>query len=502
MNAGKQAESGKKLVEEYLSKRFGLPDILSMIIEGKSISFDGFDWITTIAKVKKTLDIDIIFEFDIIPHPTNVNQKEFKFGKPASEAVTSEKIKKYIDFLHPYSNDDVIDGLAKRILKIDKKFTTMLSHKMNDATDANMLDGRKQALNFVEIILNKPAQTDIENRLIIWNEDSRKYFDDVNDFISSASKTDVALYIWWKIVNEMVNLIEDHYDVSSQHLSAHCANEVNELMGIIMSYAIAQPDFHSATKPIVQRMMDEIRSSFHDLVEKSDWLSDETKARILEKSQAMKMNVGFPEWIFNDTQTNAYFGHIKFNENSFLENIIRLRGSRMNRKLNSLTSTDDMDWGMMPTEVNAKNDYPTNTMTIPQAILQFPFYNLGLEALNFGATDLGHEFMHGFDSIGIQYDKDGNWNVGWLGIGDEYNKRAECLIDQYNGFSMPNMNDHKWCYSMDTKDQSVEDTIRNDVHSPNESRVNGVVANMKEFQQAFKCSTESKMVSKKVCQVW
>lgn len=126
---GKQAENGKKLVEEYLSKHFGLPDILALLVEGESISddlFDGFDWVKTIAKVKKTLDIDIIFDFDIGLHPTNARQKEFKFGKPASKAVTIEEIKEYIDFLHPYSNEEVVDQLAKRIFKIDETFTKMV----------------------------------------------------------------------------------------------------------------------------------------------------------------------------------------------------------------------------------------------------------------------------------------------------------------------------------------------------------------------------------------
>ena len=116
-------------MEEYLSKYFGLPDILSLLVEGESISddlFDGFDWITTIAKVKRTLDVDVIFEFDIVPHPENVHQKEFKFGKPDSKAVTIEQIRKYIDFLHPYSNEDVVDQLAKRIFKIDETFTKMV----------------------------------------------------------------------------------------------------------------------------------------------------------------------------------------------------------------------------------------------------------------------------------------------------------------------------------------------------------------------------------------
>lgn len=64
-------------------------------------------------------------------------------------------------------------------------------------------------------------------------------------------------------------------------------------------------------------------------------------------------------------------------------------------------------------------------------------------SLNFGATDLGHEFMHAFDSEGIEFDKNGNWHKNnWSGIREEYNKRTQSLIDQYSKFYMPDINDH------------------------------------------------------------
>lgn len=226
---------------------------------------------------------------------------------------------------------------------------------------ANKLKGRHYARRFVETILNQPS-TNIQNRLIIWDPEYSKYYEDVKNFISKVNKTDLALYIWWKIVNELVTLIEEQYEVS-EHQSAKCAEEVVDYMGIIMSYAIAQPNFQNTTELNVQQMMNRIRSSFQDLVGKSDWINNESKEQILEKSQAMKMNLGSPNWIFNNTQINAYFGDIEFNENSYLENIIKIRSLKLNRKLKSLTSTDNTEWGMLPIQVNANYDPKTNTMS-------------------------------------------------------------------------------------------------------------------------------------------
>jgi endothelin-converting enzyme/putative endopeptidase len=40
------------------------------------------------------------------------------------------------------------------------------------------------------------------------------------------------------------------------------------------------------------------------------------------------------------------------------------------------------------------------------------------------------------------------------------------------------------------------------VHSPNMYRVNGVVANMREFRQAFACKAGQPMVREPPCRVW
>ena len=39
-------------------------------------------------------------------------------------------------------------------------------------------------------------------------------------------------------------------------------------------------------------------------------------------------------------------------------------------------------------------------------------------------------------------------------------------------------------------------------HSPNEFRINGVVANMPQFQAAFSCKLGQPMVREKACKVW
>jgi putative endopeptidase len=41
-----------------------------------------------------------------------------------------------------------------------------------------------------------------------------------------------------------------------------------------------------------------------------------------------------------------------------------------------------------------------------------------------------------------------------------------------------------------------------DPHSPGRFRVNGVVANMPEFQKAFACQADAPILNQKMCRVW
>jgi endothelin-converting enzyme/putative endopeptidase len=44
--------------------------------------------------------------------------------------------------------------------------------------------------------------------------------------------------------------------------------------------------------------------------------------------------------------------------------------------------------------------------------------------------------------------------------------------------------------------------VQTDPHSPEEYRVNGVVQNMPEFQEAFHCTAGQPMVSANRCSIW
>jgi putative endopeptidase len=93
---------------------------------------------------------------------------------------------------------------------------------------------------------------------------------------------------------------------------------------------------------------------------------------------------------------------------------------------------------MTPPTVNAYYN-PQMNINFPAGILQPPFFDRNMDdAVNFGAIGavIGHELTHGFDDQGRQFDPKGNLR-DWRTAQDaeEFEKRAECLVDEYSSFT-------------------------------------------------------------------
>jgi putative endopeptidase len=219
---------------------------------------------------------------------------------------------------------------------------------------------------------------------------------------------------------------------------------------------------------------------------------------------------------------------------------------------------DRKEWGMTPPTVNVYYSPPRNEIVFPAGILQPPFFDKTMDdAVNFGGIGIviGHELTHGFDDQGRKYDPQGNLQDWWTPEdGKEFEKRASCIADEYSHFVAvddlklngrltlgENTADNGgarialmalrkmiaqdptgkaaqkidgytpeqrfflgfgrvWCQKQRPEEARRRVTI--DPHSPGKYRIDGVVQNMPEFQQAWGCKAGQPMVSKNACRVW
>jgi predicted metalloendopeptidase len=209
---------------------------------------------------------------------------------------------------------------------------------------------------------------------------------------------------------------------------------------------------------------------------------------------------------------------------------------------------------MTPQTVNAYYNPLNNEVAFPAGILQPPFFNANADdAINYGGiiAVIGHEFTHGFDDQGSQFDADGNLQNWWTDADRKnFMQLANRYIHYFNGIEVQkgfNINGSLtigeniadlggltlayhalenslkgkpepalidgftwkqrfflgWAQVWHTNitDAALRNQIQGDYHSPARERINGPLPHLKEFVEAWGCAPGSKMVLADTAQV-
>ncbi|MSW73652.1 MAG: peptidase M13 [Actinobacteria bacterium] len=188
--------------------------------------------------------------------------------------------------------------------------------------------------------------------------------------------------------------------------------------------------FPLAAKERMEQLVANLIEAYRMSINEIDWMSQETKAKALEKLGKFTPKIGYPnKWrdysalVTNPSDLFANIGHVtKFQRDFELAKI----GKPVDRD----------EWHMTPQTVNAYYNPVMNEIVFPAAILQPPFFSLTADdAVNYGGIGavIGHEIGHGFDDQGSKYDGDGALNNWWSDADRAaFELRSQALIEQYN----------------------------------------------------------------------
>lgn len=207
---------------------------------------------------------------------------------------------------------------------------------------------------------------------------------------------------------------------------------VDGQLGDLLGQLYVDKYFSPAAKKRMMELIENMVQTFDSRIQGLDWMSAETKIKALEKLHAFTRKIGYPD------KWKNYEGLV-IKRDDFLGNLLRCNEWRYKDNINRLGKPiDKTEWGMTPPTVNAYYSPQKNEIVFPAGILRFPFFDFEADdAINYGgiAAVIGHEMTHGFDDQGRQYDGDGNLHDWWTKAdADEFKKRADEVVDQYNGF--------------------------------------------------------------------
>lgn len=316
----------------------------------------------------------------------------------------------------------------------------------------------------------------------------------------------------------------------------------NHHVGEQIGKLFVEKHFPEEQKKRVLGYIHNIADVFKERVQKLDWMSDSTKTKALDKLSKFTYKIGYPDkW--------KDFSSIEIVKDNFVQNMMNVRAFEYAEMMAKIGKpVDKTEWGMTPQTINAYYNPTMNEIVFPAAILQPPFFNPDADdAVNYGGIGgvIGHEFSHGFDDQGSQFDGDGNLRNWWSEQDlSNFKHLTGKLVDQFNAFHVveetyvngeltlgENIADlagitlsyyamlksyegktepkpidgftYKqrfflgWTqvWASNIKDEEAIRLANVDPHSPTKYRVLGPLTNMVEFDEVFGCKHGNKMVA-------
>ncbi|XP_008546802.1 neprilysin-11 [Microplitis demolitor] len=287
---------------------------------------------------------------------------------------------------------------------------------------------------------------------------SMEYFVKLQLIMNNTPKRTIINYIHWNFISDMLAatveemrdvffvLMNKQFGVSEREpRSVECAKEIKMLKAT--GYAFAQKYFSKDVDTNVRSMVDHVGEEMKIQIQRSDWLDDGTKKIVTDKIDDMGLFVGTPEWYKNRTYVlNSYKGLVI--SNNHFDNILSYKKYEMREKLRNALAGLAPDAGESDVnilEVNAYYDPYSNTMVVPVADLQPPFFTSSLpNNVNYGMIGavIGHELGHAYDVNGLKIGLEQQKLELPKEIMDKYDQRAGCFIEQFKEyFKEPGSND-------------------------------------------------------------
>ena len=206
---------------------------------------------------------------------------------------------------------------------------------------------------------------------------------------------------------------------------------VNGTLGEAVGQMYVKKYFPEENKERMLALVRNLQKALGIRIENLAWMSDETKAKAIEKLNAITIKIGYPdEWRdYSKLDINA--------EDTYYANLERAAKFEQEYSLSFLGKpVDKKKWYMTPQTVNAYYNPSSNEICFPAGILQYPFFDMAADdAFNYGAIGvvIGHEMTHGFDDQGCQFDKDGNM-INWWTAEDKaaFDARTKVMEEAFN----------------------------------------------------------------------
>ncbi|XP_070561570.1 endothelin-converting enzyme 1-like [Ptychodera flava] len=419
-------------------------------------------------------------------------------------------------------------------------------------------------------VVGSPFITTENEEIVLF---STEYLRNLSSLLENSDQRTVHNFMLWRFVATnieftTIKMHQEHAKVFTALMGTPTASELwydcyeltSGLLGMAVGAMYSREAFDSESKHKVSDIIKRIKAAFKEnSLDNIDWMSEDTRQVAIEKVDAIREKVGYPDFILDPVKLDKKYEEYEVDPSNCLKSVTNLRKAAFNNMIYKIPKhVDKNEWIATPQTVNAYYSPTRNDIVMLAAILQEPVFNSQyLTALNYGGIGniIGHELTHGFDTEGRLYNKHGNIAPWWSEEStNNFEERAKCVVDLYSDYEVKEINmkvnggftqaeniadmgavkhsynaykslvkeygeepvlpglgktndqlffialGQTWCKNRRQQNSKIQ--LISDNHSPEPFRVIGTVSQYEEFSRIFNCSAGSPMNPVHKCTVF
>ena len=274
----------------------------------------------------------------------------------------------------------------------------------------------------------------------LWTEDNLPLLRDfliVHGVVDCAGRLDRECYEWAMACSNRIS-----GSTGNMGDEVTSANAVSSLLPWPVARFYTETYLRQEDKERIAAVVNEVVDAYHGILSEAEWLSEETRAKAVEKLEAIDFRVLFPDsWeLYSCEELNFASAQ---EGGTFFEALGKIKRFDVLKDIQRcMQPVNRAEWNVQgrPNIFNCGYDPQGNAIYICGAFARGNIYHSAMRDEELYArlgTVIGHEISHAFDSSGAQYDKDGNL-ANWWTEADwaAFSERNEKLAAYYNAMQL------------------------------------------------------------------
>lgn len=137
--------------------------------------------------------------------------------------------------------------------------------------------------------------------------------------------------------------------------------------------------FDEKSRKTAVKVAKEIHEEFIETLKRVPWLDEESRKAAIDKANAMKFHIGYPDALINDTILDAHYQNLELRPDSYLRSMLRAQKFLTDRQISHLhqpvNKNDWIEHSLRLTNVDAFYSVIENSIQFPASILQDRFFS-------------------------------------------------------------------------------------------------------------------------------